>query len=208
MRNLVLLLVVVISVVACQKELSVDSLNGGGGNGGGSGSGSLIGTWKFIGASANTESIVTISDIGIDLKTVTTSSYNTTNNTGTYTFTSNKMTFAGVGYSINGSATSYMFLDAQPTDTIEFPFSYTLPPSNGEATYRKVGTDSLVFESGSIAIPAYGTQPAQASGTKYKFSGDTLFLITNYAQTTSITDAGAVQTTQNKVNGVVKLLKQ
>lgn len=207
MRNIVLLFVAVMVLVGCQKEVSIDSLTGGGGTGG-SGSGSLIGTWKFIGASVATEGIVTVTDVGIDLKTITSSSYTTTNNTGTYTFTSNKLSFTGVGYSLNTLATSYIYMDGLLTDSIEFPFSATLPPSNGESNYRKVGSDSLVFEGGSIAIPSYGTQPAQASGVKYRFSGDTLFLVTKAAQTSTVTDAGATQTTVNKVDGVVKLLKQ
>lgn len=207
MRILTLLMVSVIVLVSCQKEVSIDTINGGGGSGG-SGTGSIIGTWKFIGTTASTESTVAVSDAGIDLKTITKSSYTTTGNTGTYTFTANKISFTGVGYTLNSIATSVIYLDGQLQDSIDFPFTYTLPPSNGEGTYKKVGADSLYFESGNISIPSSGSQPAQASGVRYKFSGDTLLLITKHTQSTTITDAGSTQKTDNKVDAVVKLLKQ
>ena len=124
------------------------------------------------------------------------------------TFTANKVNSTGVGYSISSIAKGLIYLNGVLEDSIEAPFNFTLPPSNGEATYKKVGADSLYFEAGSIGIPSYGSQPTQAAGVKYRFSGDTLFLISKNSQSTTITDAGATQKTDSKVEGIVKLLKQ
>src|SRR5262245_47736506 len=90
-------------LVSCQKEVSVErggnGTGSGSGSGGGSGSGSggsgsgggntqnIIGDYDFINMSAHTVSTVTVSILGDQMKTVTTSDYLTKNNSGTVKIT-------------------------------------------------------------------------------------------------------------------------
>lgn len=210
MRKISLFITVMVVLISCQKETSIDSTDGVGGSGGsGGGANSLIGNWKFIGISASTESTVELTDGTDTEKTVTVSNYSSTNNTGTYNFTASKMSFTGVGYTINSNAMAYLYLNNDLIDSLQFPFSYTLPPSNGETAYKKVGSDSLYFESGSISIPASGTQQAQSGGVKYRFEGDKMIMTNNYQQR-NVTDlgGGATQVQVMKVTGITTLQKQ
>jgi len=207
--NLTLLSLVTLLFVSCQKELSIDTINGPvGGPGGGGGSNSLIGNWKFLELIANTESSVEATDGTDTEKAVTVSSYKTINNKGTITFDATKMSSSGVGYDINDTAFTYLYINGVLFDSIDFPFSFTVPSSSGQTNYKVIGTDSIYFESGFFAVPSADPQATQAGGAKFKIEGNVLTLTTNSSTTESETDQGVTTVTKNKVAGVIRMQRQ
>jgi hypothetical protein len=210
-KNSLYFLVAALSLLAvgCQKELSVDSLNGGpGGGGGGGGNSALIGTWKFLELSAKTEADVRVSD-GVDTeRALTRSEYTTKNNKGTVSFDGSKMTSTGLGYDIDATAITYLFSNGVLVDSLDFPFTFSIPSSSGESKYKAIGSDSLYFESGFFTVPGTDPQATQASGARYKIEGNIMTMTTAAANTTTQTQQGITTTQNNKVTGVIKLQKQ
>jgi hypothetical protein len=196
--------------VGCQKELSVDSLNGGpgGGSGGGGGNSALIGTWKFLELSAKTEADVRVSD-GVDTeRALTRSEYTTKNNKGTVSFDGSKMISSGVGYDIDATAMTYLFSNGVLIDSLDFPFTFSIPSSSGETKYKVIGSDSLYFESGFFTVPGTNPQASQASGAKYKIEGNIMTMTTASSNSVTQTQQGITTTQNNKITGVIKLQKQ
>ncbi len=194
-----------IFTIACQKELSIDSLTG---SGGGSAN-SVIGKWKFINIDAKTESIVEATD-GIDIeKSISFSNYVSTNNKGTITFDATKMNSSGLGYDVNTTVKAYLYLNGTLEDSLESPFSFSVPLSDGTATYKQISSDSLYFENGGFVYQGGGgSQSSQPGGARIKFEGNRLLMTSNSTQTKSETISGITQKQTTKATSVITLEKQ
>ncbi|MFM9908632.1 MAG: hypothetical protein ACKVOW_04760 [Chitinophagaceae bacterium] len=193
-----------IFTIACQKELSIDSLTG---SGGGSAN-SVIGKWKFINIDAKTESIVEATD-GIDIeKSISFSNYVSTNNKGTITIDATTMNTLGLGYDVNTTVKVYLYLNGTLDDSLDAPFSFTVPLSNGTSTYKQISSDSLYFENGGFVFQGGATQASQPGGARIKFEGNRLLMTSSSIQTTSETNAGITQKLTNKITAVFTLEKQ
>jgi hypothetical protein len=207
--NLALLSLVTLLFVSCQKELSIDTINGPvGGPGGGGGSNSLIGNWKFLELLANTESSVEATDGTDTEKAVTVSSYKSINNKGTIAFDATKVVSTGVGYDISDTAFVHLYLNGVLLDSTDFPFNYTAPPSSGQSNYKVIGTDSIYFENGFLSLPNADPQATQGAGGKFKIEGNILTLTINSSITESETDQGVTTITKAKVAGVIRMQRQ
>jgi hypothetical protein len=202
-------LALAVTFVSCQKELSIDTLGSapGGGTGGGNNA-SLIGTWKMLDLTANTESDVEVSD-GISVeRALTVTDYKTMNNKGTITFDATKMTSSGLGYDINDTAFSYLYSDGVLIDSIDFPFQFSIPSSSGQTNYKVVGSDSLYFESGSFSVPGTDPQASQASGARYRIDGDILTMTSSSVSSDTESSQGVTTKTRNKLTAVIRMQKQ
>jgi hypothetical protein len=192
---------------ACQKEKSAE-IPDNTGTGGGTSNGSEIGTWKFIGMQVTTSSTVEMSMLGISMKTVTLSDYKTENNKGTISFDGKKMSSAGLEYTINTTAKIYVYMDGSLDDSLDFPFSATLPPTNSSADYKKISTDSIYLAAGAMAIGENGAVQSIPAGYKLKWNGDKMIMTMNYQTTKTETDQGITQKTTDKYTSVTTLQKQ
>jgi len=207
--NLTLLSLVTLLFVSCQKELSIDTINGPvGGPGGGGGSNSLIGNWKFLELSANTESAVEATDGTDTEKTITVSSYKTINNKGTISFDATKMSSTGVGYDINDTAFTFLYANGVLLDSVDFPFTFTIPSSSGQTNYKVIGTDSIYFENGFFAVPSSDPQATQAGGGKFKIVGNILTITTSSSTTDTEIDQGVTTVTKNKIAAEIRMQRQ
>jgi hypothetical protein len=160
--------------VSCQKDDSATNNS----------NSAITGEWKFISLDVSTKSTVQYSDDGTAYKTITTSTYKTLDNSGDVKIDGNKVNTVNLAYRISSTAHGEFYENGALTDSLDFPFDFTAPPYNSVATYKKVGSDSLFFESGSfIEVQTGATTPGQPNGVKYKLENNKLVLYSSYTQT-------------------------
>lgn len=214
MRKILCLFVITSMIaVSCQKELSVDT-NGTdpttGGGGGGTNT-SLTGTWKFEGMHVVTNSVIEANEGGTDIKTVTNSTYDTRENSGTYTINPGQMLINNVGYSIDTTVTALYYIDGVFQDSFDAPFQYPYTTQTGSSSYKLVGADSMYFTSGNVLIntgsAGSSNVTAQPSGLKYNISGNTLTFTFSASKDTTIVSSGVSAKVKQMVSGNLKLSK-
>lgn len=189
-------------ITACQKELSVDTL---GGNGGGNTT--LVGNWKFVDMNVVTETTVEESDGLLVAKAINLSDYITRNNIGTITFTDTKMSSVGVAYTIVDTVSTKLYVNGLLVNETATPFTFDVPPTNGENNYTRVNTDSLYFPNGGLT-PGINGAPNQPAGAKLRFDGSKLYMTTKGVYNETTIDQG-VTTTQNlNVVAIITLQRQ
>jgi hypothetical protein len=166
--------------ISCQKEASLELPRNGGS--GGSSNGSEIGTWKFVGMHSITSQAVEYKFAGDAIKDVTTSDYTTENNTGTLKFDGSNCTMTGVGYGVNTIITLIEYTNGVPDSPFQAPMIVNLPPTDGTAPYKKIGSDSLYFQTGAMGtVGAGGTVQSIATGYKLRYYGaDSMTMSTAY----------------------------
>jgi hypothetical protein len=123
----------------------------------------LVGNWNFLFIKANASS----SGSASGLTYVTTASFTTVNNAGKATFTKTAMELAGVGYSINTTATTAIYQGSTLLSTQSQPFTQTIPATSDTANYQIIGTDSIYFPNGSPV-------PGASNGGRFTITNDTL----------------------------------
>lgn len=165
----------------------------------------MIGTWKFISIKAQTANTKEVTDGTETYKTLTTTSYVTEKNSGTFKFDGSKMSTENIVYSINAVGTTSVFENGTLTDSTSLPFQITAPMSSGSASYRKVGVDSIYVESGSAFMSGI-TQNSKGGGAKIKLENDKLYLIQSAAETETETEDGV--TSISKVEGIFTITLQ
>ena len=197
-KNFTLLLSVLfcLSIVSCQKgiegPLPPGTVSGGTGNN--NGGTDITGTWKLISVEAKTSSTNEVTLGGELIKTVTESNYVTENSKGTVTFDASKMTSKDVSYDINTISKITTYENGVLLDTLSLPMSVSVPASSGAASFIRIGSDSLYFQSGSLFMGGT-TQDTQAGGAKIKLEQDKLYLEQTHSKSTTISDQGATMTT-------------
>ncbi len=210
-RNILFALpaLMLIMMVSCQKEITDPSLDGtytggsGSGGSGGTGSTDITGNWKFVSMSAVTLSTVQVSQPGDVLKTITSSDYTTTNNTGTVVISSTAMAVTGMSYSVNATAIALTYDNNVLVDSTAAPFTFSLPSYSSTTTYKLVGTDSISYTGQSISPAVSG-----GSGAHYTLSGNVLKLTTSVIKDTTINLAGIIETQHSTATGVTTLQRQ
>jgi hypothetical protein len=157
---------ILFAMVSCQKEKSIDSLDGSDGF-------AEVGSWKLLSMRGITSHTVEYNDGVDDVKTVTTSDYTTINNAGTIKFDGKTMTGTGLTYSVDAIAKTYFYTNGLLDDSLELPFAATIPPTNSTASYKKIGSDSIYVQSGAFTnVGSGGTTQASSGGYKLAFDGD------------------------------------
>jgi len=200
--------------VACSKEKSLDSTDPGN-HGGNNANSELIGDWKFVQLHLVGQSVLEVSGAGMpDMKTITHIEYYTKDNTGTVTFTANKMITTGVAYTVDTVQRSEMFMDGIPVSDMEMPFTFALPPGNSTSDYKLIGTDSLYSATGFTDLGGLGAMPQVPTipvGVKFSIVNDTLTLrMPVNVQTTVPDPGGGAATGILKANsvGTITLVRQ
>jgi hypothetical protein len=185
--------------LSCQKELSHTDTT----------AQTLNGTWKLLYIKAHTNSTGTYFDGTTHYKQVTLSDYITKLNSGTITFDGSNLIGTGIGYTVDTIAKSYSYQNNVLVDSLDFPFSLTLPPSNSKSPYVLVGSDSLYFSSGGGlgGTGSPSTNPAN-NGARFTISGSTLTLKQNYYETQIDTSQGIPVNVANSASSTAVFQKQ
>lgn len=198
--------IVLLFLVSCGKEKSIDTSDGT--NNAGS-TGSEKGTWKLLNMHGITTSIVEITDGVDDVKSVTTSDYITDNNSGTLKFDGSTMTGTNIGYSMDAIAHALFYTNGVLDDSLDAPISAVIPPTNTSATYKKVAADSIYVNSGVFTtVGTNGTTQSAGGGYKLAFSGDTMTMRATADQSKVELNSGLTQRTTYHAIQILTLLKQ
>lgn len=196
------LLIVTTTAVSCQKEVSVDL------PGNSNFPAAVNGTWKFINLNAITESIVQEKD-GIDVvRTVTTSNYVSQDNTGILQMDGTTMTVSNLSYKINSTAKSYIYFNNQLEDSLEFPLTFSVPPTNTKSKYKLIGADSIYMEGGAVFNTSGGTVTTQGQRAHLRFEGNKMIMTSKGEQFKTETTGGIIRTQQSKATSIVTYQKQ
>ncbi|HLZ87557.1 MAG TPA: hypothetical protein VKQ52_09965 [Puia sp.] len=139
----------------------------------------LSGTWAFLGMHTQTQ---TTSNVGGGVTLVANTTYNTKNNVGTITFSTDSMVISGLGYSVDTSYMAYFVFNNTVYDSSAQTLSLTIPPTSASAKYQVVGSDSLYFPGGGI-LTALDSSATQGQGSHYVIHGDSLTLTTRGVDT-------------------------
>jgi len=209
-----LLLSLVIVFTSCQKEVDYATSGNSGGTGGTGGPGgngntsNVEGDYDFVGMVAHTQTSVTVSAAGSEIKAVTVSDYVTKNNTGTMKITSNQLIGTDIGYSIDTTMNVKTYMDNVLFDDSDVPFVGDSPPTSNTSPYVRNSADSITV-TGLLGVPTdpSGTIPTGDVGVKLSWSGDTLLLKINTSFTQTVTQGGVPGTLVGSVNGILRLKK-
>lgn len=192
-----------ITLVSCQKEASADL------PGSPTTNTSLTGTWKFINLNAITESIVEERDISGVAKSITNSNYTSKDNTGTLQADGTTMTYSNISYNIEGIAKSYLYFNNQLEDSLEFPFVFSLPPTNTQSKYKLIGADSIYMEGGAVFNTSGGTVTSQGQGARFRVEGNKLIMTSKAEQfKTENIGGGITRTQRSKATSITTFQKQ
>lgn len=169
-----------------------------------SSSNDLTGDWKFVSVTVQTQADNQYTDGGILYKTTTISDYTSTQNEGTVSISSDAMKANGIAYTIDTKLKAYSYEDGVLVDSLESPFSFSVPASSAIAAYQRVGNDSLYFP-GQGLFGAPGS--TAATGAKYTVSGNT-FTMQNHVVKDSTNNYSGVLMQVHEVADVKTVLQK
>jgi hypothetical protein len=201
---------VLLILVSCSKEKSIDTTE----NAPGTGTGSAVGktekgAWTFISMRGITSETIEFTQFGDAMKFVTTSDYTTTNNAGTVKFDGSTMTGTGLTYSVDGMAKTYIYTNGALDDSLELPFGATIPPTNSTASYKKIGSDSIYVQSGAFTtVGTGGTTQANSGGYKLAWDGDKMTMTASVVISKIDLSTGTSQKITQRATQIVTLQKQ
>lgn len=197
---------------SCQKEVSLqnDSGNGVNNQGGGNIAG-IVGDWNFVGLSVQSTSIVEVSDVGIQLKTVTTADFDSKNNSGTIKITSNEFSYSNITYDVDTLVNMKMYLNGDLLNDEEMPYVFSPTPMSNTTTYVKNSNDSITLKNGIFSLddPSQGAPVATGEvGMKISWASDTLLLkmVTPFSRT--IVNQGIPGVLSGNMVGTMRLKKK
>ena len=91
----------------------------------------------------------------------------------------------GLAYSVDTTIRIQSYFNGVKEEDEEMPFSFSFPPTSSSAPYKKIGSDSLYFTTGSMLIGNTPQQPSTPNGVKYRLEGNKLLLTQNLNATKS-----------------------
>lgn len=175
---LLFLSIVSLFLFSCQKERSFAEDDGN--SGGTGGSVELNGTWRFVGMVAQTGSDMTLTEFGSSTRTLSVLDYTSINPTGTVSFSGNTMKTTNIGYDMEGETVMSMYEDGVLLMEQTVDAEGTVPPTSGNSSFTRIGSDSLRFNGMPIVAgaPAGMNPPAGTvnMGARYRMSNDTLYM--------------------------------
>lgn len=209
--KLLLSLSLVAALASCQKEVNFQLDSGSGGGTGGTGGNTttnIVGDYDFVGLVAHTQSTVTVTDQGQELKSVTVSDYVTKNNTGTVKVTSSELITTNVAYSIDTMMNVKTYIGNLLMSDLDFPFALTAPTTSTSSPYVRNSADSItVTGTFGVSVDPTGNAPTGPVGMKLSWSGDTLLLRVKATFSQTVTQGGVPGTVVGTVDGITKLKK-
>ena len=179
LSKIVLFLCLVTSLASCQKEVSFqEDQDPGGDPPPGPGANDILGDWNFIGEEVDTRASLAIVESGSEIKAVTTSSYITTENTGSAKITANQFIFTGISTRVTTVANTKTYLDGILFDDTDTPFDEVTPPTDNTADYVRNSPDSITFPNAFALVPDVGGTGTPTLngplGARISVSNDTL----------------------------------
>ena len=203
-----LLFSLIIVFTSCEKEVNYAISNSPDNSGGTGNTNNIEGDYDFVGLVAHTESTITVSQAGQELKAITVSDYSTQSNVGTVTITTNQFISTGLGYSIDTIMNAKTYDNNVLVDDSNFPFVMSVPPTSSTSPYARNSTDSITVTGAiGVAPDPSGNAPTGPVGVKLSWSGDTLLLHVNTSFTQTTTQGGVPATIVGSLNGITKLKK-
>lgn len=196
LNYLLLLITGMLVLAACQKETSDEDLIRNPNPGTGTPADTIpnnsdttnkqVGTWKFVSVSGKVSQTAEFTQAGNAVKAVSNSLFTSQNNGGTITFDSTTMTANGITFSVNTTATTYVYLAGVLYDSLQSPFSQTVAPQTATSGYKKIGADSLYFQNGGLLNALTGgLLPSAPTGCKVAFAGNTMKMTIVYDTVTT-----------------------
>jgi hypothetical protein len=196
-------------LTSCQKEISFDDEVPNANR-------SIVGDWKFVGASGNMQSTISGTVNGTQGKGIATINFLSKNNSGTATFTADNFSYSGITYDVDTTASVKVYVMGFLVQEIEQPIVFNFPPASKSVGYEVNSTDSLTFESIPIdpAIPTIPgippipqpALPAGPFGARIAWSGDTLLIKTKLTFSQTITQPQALSA-DIVMDNTIKFLK-
>lgn len=212
MRRITPLLLIsslLLSLIACQKEESIDTLGitPGGSSGGGSTSGTEVGTWKYL-YTKQVYSQTVEADAGTGVvKSVSSADFTTINNSGTIKFDGSTATVTDLATSVDAIMNVSSYFGGALLSSQDVPITGSLPASSYTAAYKKIGTDSLYFDNGFIDINS-GSGASSGTGYKLKWDGDKMTLTDVFDESTTEVVSGVSAKMVEHTVTVITLQKQ
>lgn len=173
-------LIVSIAFISCSKEAEQPAAKT-----------DITGNWKFISMEGKTSTTMQVTDGTDGIKSITTSEYTTQKNTGSLIIDEAKMSANNLSYYINTTAKGTIYQNGT-SEVVSSPFEFTVPSYNATATYKRIGADSIYFNSGSLFADGVTTQ-TNAGGAKFRIEDGKLYLVQSIMQSTSETDGGVTE---------------
>lgn len=188
-------LLVSIAFVSCSKEAEQPTAKT-----------DITGTWKFISLAGKTNTTMQVSDGTEVVKTITTSDYVSQKNTGTLNFEEAKMSANNLSYYINTIAHATFYHNGT-SENISSPFEFTIPAYNATTTYKRIGEDSIYFDSGSMFMDGMTTQ-SKAGGAKFRIENDKMYLVHLINESTTEKEEGVTSASTVQAAMTITLQKQ
>jgi len=188
-NQFVLIAIISTLLFSCQKEVDFQDGSGGGATT------EIIGNYSFVSMTANTKATIVTGTGPLQEKAISTSAYTTTNNVGTVNITATNFITTGIGYSIAGIAATEYYVAGILVTSMDLPFDFDLPPTDGNSTYRRINNDSIYFDNGFISYDPNGTGTPTATlpiGARISWRGDTLLMKTVFSQTSTQDIGGGI----------------
>jgi hypothetical protein len=203
MRKITPLLIVsciLLSLIACQKETSLETLGAtpgtggsgpGGSGGGGSTNGTEVGTWKYVYTRQVIDQTI-LADMGVGvMKSIYSADFTTINNSGTIKFDGTTATLTDLATSVNATMKITSTFAGVTSPAITQPLTEDQPAASSTVTYKKVGTDSLYCPNGGFMNFSFaGPDPSAATGYKLKWDGDKMTLTETFDESSTQTVSG------------------
>jgi hypothetical protein len=211
---------ILLALVSCSKEKSIDTLgatpggssgngNGNGSGTGGSSNGSEVANWKFVSMHVVTNETMEFDMMGVSTKVITTSDYTTNDNAGYFKFDGSAMATTDWAFSVNTQQKLTMTAAGQSYPAQNMPFTAQLDPTTETSNYKKIGTDSLYFAAGvTLGLNTSGFEDQRPAGCKLKWDGDKLYMTWSYTEASTGDYNGITGKVTGKYTYVTTLQKQ
>jgi hypothetical protein len=167
----------------------------------------LQGSWKLVSISGISEVTDNYQEFGSTFKDIATYTYSSTSVSGTYEITATHFNGKGIAYNTTGNISFKGYENGVLYINFTQPSPASIPASNSTSVYKKVGTDSLYFSSGSLINISSGTSsPVTPGGLKYKLEGTKLTINTGGSEKSTVSENGV--TINRTLNATATIILQ
>ena len=200
-RNLTVVLtsiLLMLTFTSCHKNVSEPA----------SSSPGLTGDWKLISVEGRNDKLEEVNNGVNVLKKVSAIPFSTREiNSGYVTIDETIMTLHNVSYTINGAAQYSIYKDGALTDSQNLPYQFTPYPISISTTYKKIGVDSIYFQTGTGFIGGLSAS-TDPGGAKVKMENDELSIVQSVKQSFEDTAQGVLTTSTINGTFIIKLRRQ
>lgn len=167
----------------------------------------ISGNYAFVNIAANTNAIITFTQGGDAYKNISISDYTSHNNKGTVTIDGSHMNSSNLSYDVDTTVSSTTYVNGVSQGTYRLGLNFSAPASNSTSGYKLLGTDSIAFFGNVVTMPGSGPSVGQASGGRYKWSGDTLIITSKVNASYDGPYQGVPAHTDESIIAVMRFLK-